>query len=91
MQQRPFRVGTALRKITPSPEMGPVYRAGYKMMEAEELTGTVDDICLRCLTIEAENSRLIFTQIEDFEMADYLAAMRVAHLAGNKVSRNPSV
>lgn len=44
--------------------MGPVYRAGYKMMEAEKLSGTVDDIYLRCLTVETETSRLIFLSLD---------------------------
>ena len=44
--------------------MGPVYRAGYKMMEAEQITGTVDDIYLRCLTVEAGASRVIFLSLE---------------------------
>ena len=30
------------------------------------------------------------SKIEDAEMADYLAAMRVAHLAGDYLSRNTS-
>jgi hypothetical protein len=32
MRERPFRVGAARRKITPSAEVGPVYRAGYKIL-----------------------------------------------------------
>jgi hypothetical protein len=44
--------------------MGPVYRAGYKMMEAEELTGAVDDIYLRCLSVEAEAARVIFLSLD---------------------------
>ncbi len=64
MEQRPFKVGTARKKITPSPEMGPVYRAGYKMMEAEQLTGIVDDIYLRCLTVEAGAARVIFLSLD---------------------------
>ena len=64
MQRRPFEVGAVRKKITPSPEMGPLYRAGYKMMEAEELSGTVDDIYLRCLTIEAGAARVIFLSLD---------------------------
>jgi hypothetical protein len=64
VQQRPFKVGATRRKITPSPELGPVYRAGYKMMEAERLTGTVDDIHLRCLTIEAKATRVVFLSLD---------------------------
>jgi hypothetical protein len=64
LQQRPFRIGAARKKITPSPEMGAVYRAGYKMMEAERLAGTVDDIQLRCLTVEGGAEKLIFLSLD---------------------------
>jgi len=64
LQRRPFEVGAVRKKITPSPEIGPLYRAGYKMMEAEELTGVVDDIYLRCLTVEAGAARVIFLSLD---------------------------
>jgi hypothetical protein len=64
MPERPFRVGAARRRITPSPEVGPVYRAGYKMMEAERLTGTVDEIFLRCMTVETEATRVVFLSLD---------------------------
>jgi len=44
--------------------MGPVYRADYKMMGAERLTGTVDDIYLRCLTVEADSARVVFPSLD---------------------------
>jgi hypothetical protein len=64
MPERPFRVGAARRRITPPSEVGPVYRAGYKMMEAERLTGTVDEIFLRCMTVETKASRVIFLSLD---------------------------
>ena len=64
MPERPFRVGAAKRKITPPPELGPVYRAGYKMMEAERLTGAVDDIFLRCMAVESETGRVVFLSLD---------------------------
>jgi len=64
MPERSFEVGAARRKITPSPEVGPVYRAGYKMMEAEPLTGTIDDIFLRCITVQAEAARVVFLSLD---------------------------
>ncbi len=60
MSERPFRVGAAIRKITPAPDVGLVYRAGYKMGEAERITGVVDDIFLRCLSIENDAERILF-------------------------------
>ncbi|RJP69133.1 MAG: hypothetical protein C4532_11205 [Candidatus Abyssobacteria bacterium SURF_17] len=60
----PFKVGAAKTKITPTPKMGPVYRAGYKMGEAEQLAGVVDDIFLRCLTIENETARVVFLSLD---------------------------
>jgi hypothetical protein len=64
MPERPFRVGAARKKITPSPELGPVYRAGYKMMGAERLTGAVDDIFLRCMVVEGGDNRAIFISLD---------------------------
>lgn len=64
MPERPFRVGATRRKITPPPEVGPVYRAGYKMMEAERLTGTVDEIFLRCVTVENEATRVVLLSLD---------------------------
>jgi hypothetical protein len=64
MSTLPFKVGASRKKITPTPEMGPVYRAGYKMGEAEQLTGVVDDIFLRCLTIETETDRVAFLSLD---------------------------
>jgi hypothetical protein len=64
MSTLPFNVGTGRKKITPTPEMGPVYRAGYKMGEAEQLTGVVDDIFLRCLTIETDTARIVFLSLD---------------------------
>jgi hypothetical protein len=60
----PFRAGAAKAKITPSPDMGPVYRAGYKMGEAEQLHGVVDDIYVRCLTIENDGTRIAFVSFD---------------------------
>jgi len=60
MPEYPFKVGAAKKKITPTLEMGPVYRAGYKMGEAEEITGAVDDIFVRCLCIEGDAARVVF-------------------------------
>jgi hypothetical protein len=59
-----FRVGTAKAKITPSSDMGPVYRAGYKMGEAEQLREVIDDLYIRCLTIEKNNVRVIFLSLD---------------------------
>lgn len=64
MSTLPFKVGASRKKITPTPEMGPVYRAGYKMGEAEQLTGVVDDIFLRCLTIENGAARIVFLSLD---------------------------
>lgn len=64
MPERPFRVGAARKNITPTSELGPVYRAGYKMMEAEQLAGAVDDIFLRCLTVETDAARAIFLSLD---------------------------
>ena len=64
MPERPFRVGATRRRITPPHEVGPVYRAGYKMMEAERLTGTVDEIFLRCMTVENEATRVVFLSLD---------------------------
>jgi hypothetical protein len=44
--------------------MGPVYRAGYKMGEAERLGEVTDDIFLRCLTIEKGAARVIFLSLD---------------------------
>jgi hypothetical protein len=59
-----FRVGTAKAKITPSSEMGPVYRAGYKMGEAEQLRETIDDLFVRCLTIEKGDTRVVILSLD---------------------------
>lgn len=64
MLERPFRVGVAKRKITPPPELGPVYRAGYKMMEAEQLTGAVDEIFVRCMVVEGRAGRAVFISLD---------------------------
>ena len=64
MPKMPFRVGAAVRKITPANEIGPMYRAGYKMGEAEQLAGVVDDIYLRCLSIENESARIVFYSLD---------------------------
>lgn len=64
MLERPFRVGVAKRRITPSAELGPVYRAGYKMMGAEQLSGAVDDIFLRCLVVEGGAGRAVFLSLD---------------------------
>jgi hypothetical protein len=64
MLERPFRVGAAKKKITPSPELGPVYRAGYKMMGSERLTGAVDDIFLRCMVVEGGGKRAVFISLD---------------------------
>lgn len=60
----PFRVGTAKANITPRPEMGPTYRAGYKMGEAEQLNEVVDDLFVRCLTIEKGDARVVFLSLD---------------------------
>jgi hypothetical protein len=60
----PFRVGTAKAKITPSADLGPVFRAGYKMGEAERLRGVVDDIFVRCLTVERAEARIVFLSLD---------------------------
>ncbi len=64
MSKYPFKVGTAKRKITPAPAMGPVYRAGYKMGEAERIEGVVDDIFVRCLSIENDTARVVFLSFD---------------------------
>ncbi len=64
MTTRPFKVGVAKRDIFPKPEMGPVYRAGYKMGEAEELTRAVDEISLRCLSIESDDTKIVFLSLD---------------------------
>jgi hypothetical protein len=64
MSEKPFKVGASKKKITPTPDMGPVYRAGYKMGEAERLTGIVDDTFLRCLTVENAATRIIFVSLD---------------------------
>lgn len=64
MTTQPFKVGVAKRKIFPKPEMGPVYRAGYKMGEAEQLTRAVDEIFLRCLSIESKDTKVIFLSLD---------------------------
>lgn len=64
METKPFRAGAAKAKITPLPQMGPVYRAGYKMGEAEQLCGVVDDIFVRCLTIEKGDARVAFLSFD---------------------------
>jgi len=64
MSKLPFRVGTAKANITPAVTIGPVYRAGYKMGEAERLAGVVDDIFLRCLSIENETARVVFLSLD---------------------------
>ena len=64
MSTLPFNVGAAKTKITPAIDMGPVYRAGYKMGEAEQLTGVIDDIFLRCLSIESEDTRVVFLSLD---------------------------
>jgi hypothetical protein len=60
MPDKAFIVGAAKRKITPTAAMGPVYRAGYKMGEAEKITGVVDPIFVRCLSIGNESGRVLF-------------------------------
>ncbi len=64
MDKRLFRAGVAKKLITPRPEMGPVYRAGYKMGEAERITGVVDDIYARCLAVESEQARIVFLSLD---------------------------
>jgi hypothetical protein len=64
MSTQRFKVGASKRKITPTPDVGPVYRAGYKMGEAEQLTKVVDDICLRCITVEADATRVVFLSLD---------------------------
>jgi hypothetical protein len=64
LTNQPFRVGVAKRSILPTPEMGPVYRAGYKMGAAERLTEAVDEIFLRCLSIETEETRIVFLSLD---------------------------
>jgi hypothetical protein len=81
----PFKIGTAKTKITPTPDMGPVYRAGYKMGEAERLTSAVDDLYLRCLSIERDATRVVVISLDliglfrDFteEIASKLASHRI--------------
>jgi hypothetical protein len=80
-----FKVGTAKTKITPTADMGPVYRAGYKMGEAERLNSVVDDIYLRCLSIEKGTTRVVFLSLDliglfrDFteELASRLASQKI--------------
>lgn len=64
MPEFPFKVGTAKTNITPTPDMGPAYRAGYKMGEAERLTSVVDDLFLRCLSIEKGPARIVFLSLD---------------------------
>jgi hypothetical protein len=64
MAEFPFKVGAAKRKISPTDDMGPVYRAGYKMGEAEEIKGIADDIFLRCLVIEKDSTRIAFLSFD---------------------------
>lgn len=44
--------------------MGPVYHAGYKMGEAGQFTGVIDDIFLRCLTIEKGKTRVAIVSFD---------------------------
>lgn len=64
MPEYPFRAGVAKRMITPTADLGPVYRAGYKMGEAEMITGVVDDIFVRCLYIESDSARVLFLSFD---------------------------
>jgi len=64
MSEFQFMAGAAKRRISPSDSMGPVYRAGYKMGEAEEIKGIVDDIFLRCLAIEGAGTRVVFLSFD---------------------------
>ncbi|GAB4335916.1 MAG: neutral/alkaline non-lysosomal ceramidase N-terminal domain-containing protein [Candidatus Abyssubacteria bacterium] len=78
-----FKVGTAKSTITPAAEMGPVYRAGYKMGEAERLANVVDNLFLRCLTIEKGATRVIFLSLDLIglfrDFTDALAERLAAH------------
>jgi len=64
MTTQPFKVGAAKRNILPAPEMGPAYRAGYKMGEAERLTKAIDEIFLRCLSIESDGTKVVFLSLD---------------------------
>jgi len=87
MPERPFRVGAARKKITPSPELGPVYRAGYKMMGAERLTGAVDDIFLRCMAVEAGDERAVFLSLDLIGLFRDFTDALAARLAPQGVER----
>ena len=64
MYESQFKVGAVRKKISPMDSMEPVYRAGYKMGEAEEIKGIVDDIFLRCLVIEKDGTRILFLSFD---------------------------
>ena len=64
MSEPQFKVGAVRKKISPTDSMGPVYRAGYKMGDAEEIKGIVDDIFLRCLVIEKDGACILFLSFD---------------------------
>jgi hypothetical protein len=79
------RVGASKRKITPGAEVGPVYRAGYKVGAAEELKRVVDDLFVRCVTLEAEGTRILLLSFDLIGLLRDFTEVLASKLAGEGV------
>ena len=86
MSEYPFRVGAARQMITPTADLGPTYRAGYKMGEAEMITGVVDNIFLRLLYIENDSARVLFISFDLIGLFRDFANDLAARLAPHGIS-----
>jgi hypothetical protein len=75
------KAGAAKRKISPTDGIGPVYRAGYKMGEAEEIQGIVDDIFLRCLVVDKDDARIVLLSFDLIGLFRDFAAELASRLA----------
>lgn len=82
-----LRVGASRRPITPDSELGPVYRAGYKMGAAERLGRVVDDLFVRCVALELDGTRVLILSLDLIGLfRDFIDAL-ASELAPDGVSR----
>jgi hypothetical protein len=81
-----LRAGASKKKITPPGSVGPVYRAGYKVGAAEELKRVVDDLFVRCVTVEGAGARVLLLSFDLIGLLRDFTEALASRLAGDGIA-----